>query len=84
MKASNNAGYFFKENTMSSGIKQILSKAKRSTISKEAKKGKDFGKKNNKNTGFDSIVRKAAKEYGSEEEGKKVAAAAFWKQQAKK
>lgn len=70
---------------MATGVKQVLSKAKRSKIVKEAESGKDFGKKNTgSNTGFQSIVKKAAKEYGSKKEGEKVADAAFWKQQAKK
>lgn len=60
-----------------SAIKDVLNKAKRSKLVKEAKKGKDFGKKG-KN--FDKIASKAAKEYGSEEAGQKVAGAIFWKQ----
>lgn len=62
-------------------IKSVLSKAKRSKIVKQAEKGKDFGEKG-KN--FDKVASKAAKEYGSEESGKKVAGAIFWKQRAKK
>lgn len=62
-------------------IKSVLKKAKRSKIVKEAKEGHDFGKKG-KN--FDKIAGKAAKEYGSEETGKKVAGAIFWKQRGKK
>lgn len=48
----------------------------KSKIVKEAKAGKDLGKKG-KN--FDKVAAKAAKEYGSAESGKKVAAAAMWK-----
>ena len=67
-----------------SGIKEVLSKAKHSTIVKEAKSGKDFGKKNVKGkTGFQSIVSKATKEYSSKKEGEKVAGASFWKQREK-
>lgn len=74
---------FIKEKYMS-GIKEVLSKAKKSRIAKEAKSGKDFGKKNVKGkSGFQSIVDKATKEYGSKKQGEKVAAAAFWKQRAK-
>lgn len=62
-------------------IKSVLTKAKRSKIVKEAKKGKDFGKKG-KN--FDKIAAKATKEYGSKESGDKVAGAIFWKQRGKK
>jgi ribosomal protein S20 len=67
-----------------SGIKDVISRNKRSTIVKEAKKGHDFGKKNtSKNSGFKSVVSKALKEYGNEAEAKKVAGAAFWKQHPK-
>lgn len=66
---------------MADGIKEVLSKAKRSKIVKEAKKGHDFGKKGK---GFDKVAAKATKKYGSREAGEKVAAAAFWKQRAKK
>ena len=52
-----------------------LSKKKKSDVAKKARKGKDIGKKG-KN--FDKVAQKAAKEYGSEEAGKKVAAAAMW------
>lgn len=68
-----------------SGIKDVLNKAKRSKIVKEAKAGKDFGKQNVKGkTGFQSVVDKATKEYHSEEQGKKVAGAIFWKQHGKR
>jgi hypothetical protein len=53
-----------------------LSKKQKSAVVKKARKGGDIGKKG-KN--FDEVAAKAAKEYGSEEKGKKVAAAAMWK-----
>lgn len=53
-----------------------LSKEKKSSVVKAAKKGKDIGK-SGKN--FDKVADKAAKEYGSKEAGEKVAAAAMWK-----
>jgi hypothetical protein len=61
-------------------IKEVLSKAKRSKIVKQAKKGHDFGKKG---AGFKKVEEEAEKEYGNEETAKKVAGAAFWKQRAK-
>jgi hypothetical protein len=65
-------------------IKEVLSKAKRSKIVKQAKKGKDFGKKNVKGkSGFDVVEKAAEKEYGSKETAEKVAGAAFWKSRAK-
>lgn len=53
-----------------------LSKKKKSEIVKKAKKGEDIGKKGKK---FAEIAKKAAKRYGSVERGRKVAAAAMWK-----
>ena len=53
-----------------------LSKKQKSDVVKKAKKGGDVGKKGK---GFEKIASKATKQYGSEEKGKKVAAAAFWK-----
>jgi hypothetical protein len=53
-----------------------LSKEKKSEIVKKAKKGGDIGKKGK---GFEKIAKKAAKEYGSEEKGRAVAAASMWK-----
>lgn len=48
-------------------------------IVKQAKKGKDFGKKNVAGkTGFKAVEQKAAAEYGSDEIGKKVAGKIFW------
>lgn len=66
-------------------VKELMNAKKRSTIVKEARSGKDFGKKNVKGkTGFSAVANKAGKEYGSKEQGKKVAAAIFWKQRGKK
>lgn len=53
-----------------------LSKKKKKATVKKAKAGKDIGKKG-KN--FSKVAAKAAKTYGSAEAGKKVAAAAMWK-----
>jgi len=53
-----------------------LSKEKKSDVVKAAKKGEDIGKKGKD---FEKVADKAAKEYGSKEAGKKVAAAAMWK-----
>jgi hypothetical protein len=58
-----------------------LTKKQKSAVVKKAKSGKDIGKKGK---GFEKVAAKAAKEYGSEERGKKVAAAAMWKNAAKK
>lgn len=54
-------------------IKEVMSRAK---AAKEARKGKDMGKKG-KN--FSKIAKKAGKEYGSKEAGEKVAGAIFQK-----
>lgn len=51
--------------------KKAMSK---STAAKDARKGKDMGKKG-KN--FSKIADKAAKEYGSKQAGEKVAGAVF-------
>ena len=53
-----------------------LSKEKKSEVVKKAIKGSDIGKKGK---GFEKIADKAAEQYGSKEKGKKVAAAAMWK-----
>ena len=55
---------------------KFLSNKKKSEVVKKAKKGEDIGKKGK---GFEKVAKKAAKEYGSEEAGKRVAAAALWK-----
>lgn len=49
-----------------------LSKEKKSAVAKKAKAGKDIGKKGK---GFDALAKKA----GGGEKGKKIAAAAMWK-----
>ncbi|MGW8324113.1 MAG: hypothetical protein ACWGNI_00325 [Desulfobacterales bacterium] len=53
-----------------------LSKKQKSNVVKQAVAGKDIGKPG-KN--FDKVAAKAAKEYGSAEAGKRVAAASMWK-----
>lgn len=53
-----------------------LSKEKKSAIVKKAKAGEDIGKPGKD---FKDVAKKAAKKYGSEEKGEKVAAAAMWK-----
>ena len=58
-----------------------LTKKEKSAVSKKAHAGKDIGKKGK---GFEKVAKAAEKEYGSEEAGKKVAAAAMWKNLAKK
>lgn len=66
-------------------VKDLLNKKSRSKIAKQAKAGHDFGKKNVKGkTGFQAVENKAAKEYGSKEAGKRIAASIFWKMQGKK
>jgi len=52
----------------------------KATAAKEARKGKDMGKKGK---GFSKIAEKAGKEYHSEEAGKKVAGAIFQKMRKK-
>lgn len=56
-----------------------LTKKERSRIVKQARKGKDFGKRG-KN--FNKVANKAAKRYGSKEAGRRVAGAAFWRSAA--
>ncbi len=72
--------YLFKEgvkftiplgNTPSEG----LSDEEKSEVVKKAKDGEDIGKPGKK---FDEVADKAAKTYGSEKAGKRVAAAAMW------
>jgi hypothetical protein len=58
-----------------------LTKKEKSAISKKAHAGKDIGKKGK---GFEKVAKAAEKQYGSEEAGKRVAAAAMWKGAAKK
>ena len=57
-----------------------LTKKEKSAVSKKAHAGKDIGKKGK---GFEKVAKAAEKQYGSEEAGKKVAAAAMWKNLAK-
>jgi hypothetical protein len=70
------------DNTSLEGIEETekpsagLTKKQKSSIVKKAKKGEDIGKKG---SNFDKVAKKAAEEYGSEESGEKVAAAAMWK-----
>ena len=70
--AWNQANDQFDESAPSSG----LSKKEKSKVSKQAKAGKDIGKPGKK---FADVAEKSAKKYGSEEAGKRVAAAAMWK-----
>lgn len=58
-----------------------ISKKKKSEIVKRAKKREDIGKPGKK---FKEIEAKAAKKYGSEESGKRIAASAMWKAAKKK
>ena len=60
-----------------------LSDVVRSKIVKKAEKGHDFGKKNKKGTGFDSLVNKLEKGGKSASSAKKIAGAQFWKQEGK-
>lgn len=74
-----NLSEIFKESLLEAKKKKPssgLSKEKKSDVAKKAAAGKDIGKKGK---GFEKIASKAAKKYGSEEKGKKVAAAAMWK-----
>jgi hypothetical protein len=58
-----------------------LTKKEKSAVSKKLHKGEDIGKKGK---GFEKVAKAAEKEYGSKEAGKRVAAAAMWKNLAKK
>ena len=62
------------------GKKVMPSAKERSNLAKRARAGEDIGKKGK---GFEAVAKKAAAQYGSEEAGKRVAAAAMFKQQAK-
>ena len=64
---------------MAKSIKELFSKKQRSNIVKKAEKGHDFGKKNKKGTGFNSLTNKLEKEGKSKESAKKIAGAQFWK-----
>lgn len=58
-----------------------MSKKEKSEVASRARRGEDIGKKGKR---FKEVAQKAAKKYGSKEAGERVAAAAMWKQQAKK
>ena len=56
-----------------------MTKSEKSSLVKKAKSGADIGKPGK---GFEKVANKAAEKYGSKEKGKKVAAAAMWKNAA--
>lgn len=56
-----------------------MSAGAKSALVKKAKAGKDIGKPGK---GFEKLAKKAGEKYGSAEKGKKVAAAAMWKNAA--
>ena len=56
-----------------------LTKKERSTMAKKAVAGKDIGKKGKM---FEKVASRAAEQYGSEEAGQRVAAAAMFKARA--
>lgn len=56
--------------------KNPLSKKERSAVAKKAVAGRDIGRKGKM---FEKVAEKAAKQYGSEETGRAVAAAAMYK-----
>ena len=60
------------------GMKELTAK-QRSAIAKQAVAGEDIGKKGKT---FAKVAEVAAKQYGSEEKGKAVAAAAMFKARA--
>jgi hypothetical protein len=71
------------ENTVKSkksGMKLLTGK-ERSSLAKRAVAGKDIGKKGKM---FSRVAESAAVKYGSEEAGKRVAAAAMFKARASK
>lgn len=70
-------GYAMYESKPSAG----MTKKEKSAVAKKASAGKDIGKKGK---GFEKVAKAAEKQYGSKEVGQKVAAAAMWKNQAKK
>lgn len=61
-------------------INELLSEGKKSYSAKQAKKGKDIGRPGK---AFKTIASKAAKKYGSEKAGAKVAGAVLKKLRAK-
>jgi hypothetical protein len=58
-----------------------LTKKQKSAVSKKAHAGKDIGKKGK---GFEKVAKAGEEQYGSKEAGERVAAAAMWKNAAKK
>ena len=70
-------GYAVYESKPSAG----MTNKQKSAVAKKASAGKDIGKKGK---GFEKVAKAAEKQYGSKEAGQKVAAAAMWKNQAKK
>ena len=58
---------------------KALTKKQRTAIAKQAVAGEDIGKKGKT---FDKVAAMAAKTYGSEEAGQRVAAAAMFKARA--
>jgi hypothetical protein len=58
-----------------------MTKKAKSALSKKAHAGGDIGKKG---PGFEKVAKAAEKQYGSKEAGQRVAAAAMWKNAAKK
>ena len=61
---------------MSTKIKDVMSKSK---AAKEARSGKDMGKKNGPHAGFNAVAKAA----GGGEKGKRIAGAQFQKMRAK-
>jgi hypothetical protein len=61
-------------------VENILTEGKKSYSAKQAKKGKDIGKKGKQ---FAKIAKSAGKKYGSKEAGEKVAGAVLKKLRAK-
>ncbi len=70
----------FSRSLIEAAVAQLDEKMSKSALAKKIHKGEDVGKKG-KN--FEKVAAKAAEKYGSAEKGKKVAAAAMWKNLAK-
>lgn len=60
---------------------KMLNKKERSSLAKRAVAGADIGKKGKM---FEKVASKAAEQYGSEEAGQRVAAAAMFKARAQR
>lgn len=60
---------------------KMLNKKERSSLAKRAAAGADIGKKGKM---FEKVADKAAEQYGSEEAGERVAAAAMFKARAQR